>query len=121
MESKHSLSLSTGPILSDPSHYRRLVGKLIYLTISRLDLVYPEHILSQFMTLPTEHHLRVVRHVLRYVKSSPAQGIMYSSVSDLQIRVFCDADWAACPITCRSIFGFCVNLGSSVISWKSKK
>lgn len=50
-----------------------------------------------------------------------AQGILFPSDSDLTLRAFCDADWAACPLTRKSITGFCVLLGSSVISWKSKK
>ncbi|CAM8975821.1 unnamed protein product [Rhodiola kirilowii] len=46
MPSKHKLSLSTEPLLLDPLPYRKLVGKLIYLTITRPDLAYPIHILS---------------------------------------------------------------------------
>lgn len=57
MDPKHKLSLSTAPPLPDALSYRRLVGKLIYLTIFRPDLAYPVHILSQFMSCPTEEHL----------------------------------------------------------------
>ncbi|CAM8902829.1 unnamed protein product [Rhodiola kirilowii] len=49
LELKHKLSLSTEPLLSDPLHYGRLVGKLIYMTITLHDLSYPLYILSQFM------------------------------------------------------------------------
>ncbi|CAM8953513.1 unnamed protein product [Rhodiola kirilowii] len=121
MKTKHSLSLSTAPLLADSLHYRRLIGKLIYLTITRPDLAYPVHILSQFMQHPTEEHLSAALRLLRYLKAAPAQGLLFPSNSDLQLRAFCDADWAACPLTRRSITGHCVMLGPCVISWKTKK
>ncbi|CAM8993843.1 unnamed protein product [Rhodiola kirilowii] len=118
---KHNLSMSTAPILNDQLQYRRLVGKLIYLTITRPDLAYPVHILSQFMQHPTEDHQSAALRLLRYVKAAPAQGILFPACSDLQLKAFCDADWAACPLTRRSITGHCVMLGPCVISWKTKK
>ncbi|CAM8984783.1 unnamed protein product [Rhodiola kirilowii] len=121
MHLKHNLSLSTAPALEDSLHYRRLVGKLIYMTITRPDLAYPVHILSQYMQHPTTDHLAAAIRVLRYVKGAPAQGILFPAKSDLTLRAFCDADWAACPLTRRSITGYCVQLGSCIISWKTKK
>ncbi|CAM8925259.1 unnamed protein product [Rhodiola kirilowii] len=121
MNSKHKLSLSEEPLLSDALPYRKLVGKLIYMSITRPDLAYPIHILSQYMQCPTEEHMRAALKLLRYIKNAPAQGILFSSESSLQLQAFCDADWAACPVTRRSITGHCVLLGSSIISWKTKK
>ncbi|CAM8993362.1 unnamed protein product [Rhodiola kirilowii] len=121
MNLKHQLSLSTEPLLSDALPYRKLVGKLIYMSITRPDLAYPIHILSQYMQSPMEEHMRAALRLLRYIKNAPAQGILFSAVSSLQLQAFCDADWVACPITRRSITGHCVLLGSSVISWKTKK
>ncbi|CAM8915020.1 unnamed protein product [Rhodiola kirilowii] len=121
LELKHKLSLSVEPLLSDPLHYRRLVGKLIYMTITRSDVSYPVHILSQFMQQPTTEHLRAAHRVLRFIKGAPAQGLFFPAVSDLRLQEFCDADWAACPVTRKSVTGHCVLLGPSVISWKTKK
>ncbi|CAM8920684.1 unnamed protein product [Rhodiola kirilowii] len=83
LELKHKLGMSTEPVLSDPLPYRRLVGKLIYLTITRPDLAYPVHILSQFMQSPSEEHLRAAHRLLRFIKGGPAQGIFFPSASDL--------------------------------------
>ncbi|CAM8898856.1 unnamed protein product [Rhodiola kirilowii] len=121
IELKHKLGLSTKPTLADPMPYRRLVGKLIYLTITRPDLAYPVHILSQFMQGPTEEHLGAAHKLLRFIKGSPAQGLFFPSSSDLRLQAFCDADWASCPVTRKSITGHCVLLGSSAVSWKTKK
>ncbi|CAM8882206.1 unnamed protein product [Rhodiola kirilowii] len=121
MESKHNLGLSSAPLIPDAAVYRRLVGRLIYLTITRPDLAFPVHILSQFMQVPTEDHLKAAHRVLRFIKMAPAQGLMFPSINDLHLVAFCDADWASCPVTRRSVTGYCMLLGKSLISWKTKK
>ncbi|CAM8892605.1 unnamed protein product [Rhodiola kirilowii] len=121
MDTKHKLVLSTAPALSDPSTYRRLIGQLIYLTVTRPDLSYPVHILSQFMANPREDHLQAAHRVLRYLKLAPSQGLFYPSNQELHLTAFCDADWGACPITRRSVTGYSILLGASLITWKTKK
>ncbi|CAM8963494.1 unnamed protein product [Rhodiola kirilowii] len=73
------------------------------------------------MQHPTEEHLSAALRLHRYLKAAPAQGILFPSKSDLQLQAFCDADWAACPVTRRSITGHCVMIGPCIISWKTKK
>ncbi|XP_039037065.1 uncharacterized mitochondrial protein AtMg00810-like [Hibiscus syriacus] len=55
-----------------------------------------------------------------YQKQSRS-GVLLSAESQCQLQAFCDSDWATCPMTRRSIIGFCVKLGDSLLSWKSKK
>ncbi|BBG96445.1 transposable element gene [Prunus dulcis] len=110
-----------GELLKDPAHYRRLVGRLIYLTITRPDITYSVHVLSRFMHAPRKPHMEAALRILRYLKKSPGQGILLSSQNDLTLRAFCDSDWAGCPNTRRSTTRYCVFLGSSFISWKSKQ
>ena len=57
IEMNHKLALALGKPLSNPTQYRRLIGRLIYLTITRLELSYAVHILAQFMEDPKEDHL----------------------------------------------------------------
>ena len=49
MEQHHQLALADGPLMDNAEQYRRLMGRLIYLVVTRLDLAYSIHILSQFM------------------------------------------------------------------------
>lgn len=121
LEQNHRLALVNGAILTDPEQYRRLVGRLIYLTISRPELSYSVHVLAQFMQCPRQEHWEAATRVVRYLKSNPGQGIFLRSDSDLKLYAYCDSDWASCPLTRRSLTGYFVFLGRSPISWKTKK
>jgi hypothetical protein len=121
MEQNHKLALDDSDILDNPGAYRRLVGRLIYLTITLPDICYSVHILSQFMHQPRHGHWAAAIRVLRYLKSAPGQGIFLPSKSDLQLHAYCDSDWAGCPVTRRSLTGYFITLGCSPISWKTKK
>jgi len=121
MEQNLKLSHEVGYLLSDATSYRILIGRLLYLTITRPDLAYSVQTLSQFMDSPRQPHLDAAHRVLRYLKTAPGQGLFFPAVSDFKLKAFCDADWAGCSDTRRSITEFCVFLGSSLISWKSKK
>ncbi|CAH9079543.1 unnamed protein product [Cuscuta epithymum] len=121
IEQNHGLSNATGTPLSDPESYRRLVGRLIYLAVTRPDITYSVHILSQFMQNPLNEHWSATLRVVRYLKGSPGQGILLRADSDLTLTGWCDSDWAACPLTRRSLSGWLVFLGHSPISWKAKK
>ncbi|PNY16822.1 retrovirus-related Pol polyprotein from transposon TNT 1-94 [Trifolium pratense] len=121
MEQNQKLALDTGPAYSDPPRYRRLVGRLIYLTITRPEITYSVHILSQFTQSPQQAHWDAAMRVLRYLKFTPGQGIILPKENDLQLVAYCDSDWASCPLTRRSTSGYLMKLGSAPISWKTKK
>ncbi|XP_034684089.1 uncharacterized mitochondrial protein AtMg00810-like [Vitis riparia] len=108
-------------LLKDQGRYRRLVGRLIYLTVSRLDITYAIHVLSRFMHQPRKAHMEAAFRVVRYLKNAPGQGLFFSSNNDFRLRAYCDSDWAGCPLTRRSTIGYCVFLGPSLISWRSKR
>ena len=110
-----------GEQLSDPLLYRQLVGSLNYLTITRPDISFAVQQVSQFMHSPRHLHMAVVRRIIRYLKGSICRGLFFSAGSPMLLVAYSDADWAACPNTCRSVTGWCMFLGDSLISWKSKK
>ncbi|CAM8901344.1 unnamed protein product [Rhodiola kirilowii] len=121
MDIKQKLALSTAEKLADPTQYRKLVGKLVYLNVTRPDIAFSVHTLSQFLASPTVDHLQAANRVLRFIKNAPAQGLFYPAKGSLVLEAFCDADWASCPVTRRSTSGYCIKLGPSLISWRTRK
>ncbi|RVW89814.1 Retrovirus-related Pol polyprotein from transposon RE2 [Vitis vinifera] len=110
-----------GEPLGDPGRYRRLVGKLNYLTITRPDISFPVSVVSQFLQSPCDSHWDAVIRILRYIKSTPSQGVLYENRGHTQVVGYTDADWAGSPTDRRSTSGYCVFIGGNLISWKSKK
>ena len=79
-------------LFEDPDRYRRLVGKLNYLTITCLDIVYSISVLSQYMSSPTTSHWAVVEHIPCYLKEAPGRGILYKKHGHIRIECFSDAN-----------------------------
>ena len=108
-------------MLQDPEVYRRMVGKLLYLNMTRPDISYSVQQLSQFMQTPRSPHFAAALHIIRYLKGTMDCGLFYSSSGSLSMHGFSDADWGTCAYSSRSLTGYCVFLGDSLISWKTKK
>ena len=121
MDPSVKLSTEDGELLPNAEVYRRLVGKLLYLTFTRPDITFAVHKLCQFTSSPRAPHLHAAYKVLHYLKGTIGLGLFYSACSDLKLSAFTDADWGSCPDTRRSVSGLCVFVGSSLITWKSNK
>ena len=73
------------------------------------------------MHKPSEAHLQVALRLLRYLKSSPGKGVLFKKAEDFSLSAYFDSDWAKCHETRKSVTGFCIFLGESLVCWKSKK
>ena len=112
---------SPSPTLADASYYQKLVGKLIYLTITRPDLTYSVSLISQFMHSPTVYHLSIVKRILRYLKGTISRGILMCKNEHFKIEGYSDSDWAGNALDRRSTTGYCTFVGGNLVTWKSKK
>ncbi|KAK2986874.1 hypothetical protein RJ640_000992 [Escallonia rubra] len=115
------LTKDDGDRLDDPEKYRRLVGKLNYLIVTRPDIAYAVSIVSQFMSEPTVKHWAALEQILCYLKGAPDLGLLYSNHGHSYIECFSDADWAGSKLDRKSTTGYCVFVGGNLVSWKSKK
>jgi len=105
----------TGTVYKEES-FRRVIGRLLYLTNIRPDINFPIQFLSQFMKSPNEHHHKAINQILRYIKGSPTRGIFFPSKSDMHLNALSDSDWASCNLTRRSTTGYCIYIGSALVS-----
>ncbi|XP_055814298.1 uncharacterized mitochondrial protein AtMg00810-like [Solanum dulcamara] len=102
--------------LVDQIIYQRLIEKLLYLQMTRLDISFSTQTLSQFLQQPKISHMNAVLRVVRYLKRQPGQGLLRSNGSNNVVTAFCDVDWASCLLTRRSVTGYMIKLGGSIVS-----
>ena len=105
-----------GEPLRNPRRYRRLVGKLNYLTITQPDISFPVNVVSQFLQSPCDSHWDVAVRILRYVKGTPSQRVLYENRGHTQIIGYSNVDWAGSPTDRPSISGYHVFIRDNLIS-----
>ena len=93
----------------------------MYLTNTRPDIFFVVNTLSQYMVDPRRVHLIAANHVMRYLKGTLEFGLCYSSDSEFRLFGYTDSDWAGSTTDRKNTFGCCLSLGSSMISWLSRK
>nr|GEV10342.1 hypothetical protein [Tanacetum cinerariifolium] len=90
----------------DPTRYRGMVGSLLYLTASRLDLVFAIFMCARYQEKPIEKHLTAVKRVFRYLKGTINMGFWYPRDTGFNVTAFADADHAGCQDSRKSTSGF---------------
>ena len=105
----------------DQTKYRGLIGSLLYLTASRLDLMFAVCLCVRYQVNPKESHFKVAKRILKYLKGTINVGLWYPSYSPIHLIGYSDSDFAGCKLDRKSTNDTCHLLGSSLISWHSKK
>ncbi|XP_021989264.1 uncharacterized mitochondrial protein AtMg00810-like [Helianthus annuus] len=115
------LSDTDGPLFSDPTLYRSLVGALQYLTFTRPDISYAVQQVCLFMHEPRDPHFAFMKRIIRYIQGTIDYGIRIIKSASCSLIAYFDADWGGCSDSRRSTSGYCVFLGDNLISWSSKR
>nr|GEW70761.1 uncharacterized mitochondrial protein AtMg00810-like [Tanacetum cinerariifolium] len=105
----------------DPTHYRGMVGTLMYLTASRPNLTFDVCMCAPYQAKPIEKHLHSVKRIFKYLRGTVNRGLWYLKDSSIVITAYADADHAGCQDTRRSISRSMQLLGDRLISWSSKR
>jgi len=101
--------------------YRQLIGGLIYLTYTKLDIFYAISYLSRFMHEPKKAHWIMAKHILRYIHGTDDYGLEYKKNNKFILSRYIDADYGGSLDDRRLMTGYVFFLGSRTISWDSKK
>ncbi|GJX94253.1 retrovirus-related pol polyprotein from transposon TNT 1-94 [Tanacetum coccineum] len=112
--------LSGTPI--DQTKYHSMVGALMYLTGSRLDIVHATCYCARYQVRPTEKNLKEVKRIFRYLKNTINMGLWYPKDTGFELTAFSDSDHAGCLDSRKSTSGGIQFLGGDkLVSWSSKK
>jgi hypothetical protein len=109
----------------DATLFKRLVGRLMYLTATRPDIMYGVSLISRFMDKPKESHWKDGKRVLRYIAGTKSFEILYASSDNYKLigytDSYTDSDWGGSMDDRKNTLGYIFHLGSGAISWASKK
>jgi len=98
MDPNKKLMARYGETFSNQERYRTLVGICIYLTITRPNLSLVVGGVSQLIQNPCIDHWNVVIRILRYLKKTLGQGLLYKDKGNTQIFEYCEVDCTGSPM-----------------------
>ncbi|XP_052478324.1 secreted RxLR effector protein 161-like [Gossypium raimondii] len=101
--------------------YKKIVGSLMHLTTTSLDIMLIVSLISRFMENPTKMHLTSAKRILRYLQRTTNYGIFYKKGEKSDLIGFMDSDYARDQDDRKSTSRYVFNMGSRAISWSSRK
>ena len=101
--------------------YRGMIGSLLYLTVSRPDIMFSVCLCARFQASPKESHLTCVKRIFRYLAGTKNLGLWYPQGGDFSLVGYTEADYTGYKVDRKSTSGTCQFLGPSLVSWHSKK
>jgi hypothetical protein len=101
--------------------YRKFIRSLLYLVNTRIDIFFDVNTLIRLMVEPRQVHWVATKHVLKYLRGIVGFGLRYVKDDRVKLHGYLDLDWAGSAVDRKSTSSGCFNLGSTVVSWFSRK
>jgi hypothetical protein len=105
----------------DQSSYRSMIGSLLYITKSRLDIMHVVGMVGRYQSAPKHSHLIAVKIIFKYLKGTMNYGLWYPRNHNFQLSVYSDVDWVNYMDERKNTSGGEFFLGDSLVAWLSKK
>jgi hypothetical protein len=121
MEINGNLDSDASGNMVDQKLYRFMIRSLLYVTISRLDVMFSVCICARFQASPRESNLKATKRILRYLKNTQNIGLWYPKGAKFELVGYSNSDYAGCKVERKSTSGTCQLFGRSLVSWSSKK
>ena len=116
-----SLKLNDGSAAVNPTEYRKVIGALQYLSLTRPNISFAVNKLSQLMHCPSTIHWTATKQLLRYLKYTIFHGISIQKNVNPPLICYSDADWAGNLDNRSSTSAYLIMLGSNLLFWSSRK
>jgi len=121
MNPNESLSKEDNRDKVEEGYFRSMIGCLMYLTATRLDILFTASILSRYMHCASVMHFKAAKRVIRCIKGTIDFSVKLKKCQNFKLLGFSDSDWGGSVDDMKSTSGYCFSLGSRVFSWSSKK
>nr|GEU31159.1 hypothetical protein [Tanacetum cinerariifolium] len=116
MKIKDKLDLDQNGTPVDATKYHSMIGALMYLTSSRLDIVHATCLCAWYQAKPTEKHLKEVKRIFRYLRGFVNMGLWYTKDFSFELFEFSNADYAGCKDTFKSTSSGVQFLGQKLLT-----
>ena len=90
------LCANDGSVDIDQRLYRSMIGSLLYLTASRLDIMLAIGLVARYQAAPKQNHLLAVKRIFKYLQGTAQYGLWYPKGKSFTLIAYTDADWASC-------------------------
>lgn len=107
--------VSKEPPINNPLEYRRIVGSIQYITLTRPDVQLAVNRLSQFMSTPRQVHWTTMMRVLRYLSGTQTYGVVIQQEQDFRVTTYCDANWGGDTLDRKSRTGLLIYVGGNLV------
>ena len=115
------LSKDNEGISVDATKFKQAIGSLMYLIVTRPDLMFCVSLISRYMANPKASHWATTKRLLRYLQGTIEYGLFYKKGQKMSLSAYSDNNYAGDPDDRRSTTGSLFMIGTTAVSWASKK